>query len=493
VDKLNWVCAIYLGFLLLGIIWNLIWPIVSPPWTDWRRNHELSRWSFDPIPAPRLVVTLVHGTWAMTSEWTRPRLKFVKALERALAKRGATDVQFDRFLWSGGNTFAARKRAQDKLACHIRGIAAKHPDVPHYIVSHSHGGNVALAALRDLMEHGGDVPVQGVACLGTPFLIRARRDDPPLEQLLALGSGPFIATLLLALQLARDVDGLLRPGPFLTAGVAGAVVGMTAMYLAHIFAVRRAKPTLLRPKSLPKALADRLLIIRSRGDEAAAGLGIGYFVGWAVRRLWLWVYQHIYRPFDRVYKTSQRPRAVYAQRVAATTIAFIVLPIPFVTEYQEWLIAIWAELPVVIVVFILLVLLLWFCILGRPVVAAGLEMMFYVPLNLLLGVFAMPFAPELILSSAYLDISAEPTPVGRHLVLKLKGRPGDLKPRGPGGLSHSTYDDVLCPPAIACWICESNPASYPSTEDNQHEGDRRRDVLPSRAPEDTKRTVLAAT
>jgi len=75
--------------------------------------------------------------------------------------------------------------------------------------------------------HGGNVPVQGVACLGTPFLIRARRDDhdPPLEQLLALGSGPFIATLLLALRLmARDVDGLLRPGPFLTVGVAGAVV-----------------------------------------------------------------------------------------------------------------------------------------------------------------------------------------------------------------------------------------------------------------------------
>ena len=81
-------------------------------------------------------------------------------------------------------------------------------------------------------------------------------------------------------------------------------------------------------------------------------------------------------------------------------------------------------------------------------------MMFYVPLNLLLGVFAMPFAPELVLLSAYLDISAEPTPVGQYLVLELAGGTSDLSLGGPGGRSHSTYDDEKCPPAIARWICK---------------------------------------
>jgi len=121
--------------------------------------------------------------------------------------------------------------------------------------------------------HGGDVPVQGVACLGTPFLIRARRDDhdPPLEQLLALGSGPFIATLLLALRLmARDVDGLLRPGPFLTVGVAGAVVGLIAMCRAGVLA-KRANTDAAAPgtpaQGARRALVDDLRQCDQHEDE----------------------------------------------------------------------------------------------------------------------------------------------------------------------------------------------------------------------------------
>lgn len=332
---------------------------------------------------------------------------------------------------------------------------------------------------------GDDVRVQGVACLSTPFLIHAER-KPSRAQFVALGAGPFIAALLLALRLPRDVDGLLRPGPVLTTCVAGVVLGMIAMHWAPVLA-ESAKRTLLGPESLEKALADRLFIIRSRGDEAAAGLGIGYIIGRAIRWLWLWVYQHVSEPFARVYNALHARRAVFSlQWMTVATIAIIVLPFQFVTEYQGWLIAIWAELPVVIVVFIVLVLLLWVCILGHSVVGPGLEVMFYVPLNLLLGVFAMPFAPELIVFSPYLDISAEPTPVGGpYRVLAFAGRPGDLspagpgglKPRGPGGLSHSTYNDEECRREIARWICKSH-ASCRSMEDNQHEGDRGRDVLP---------------
>lgn len=99
-------------------------------------------------------MTLVHGTWAMTSRWTRPDdSEFVEKLRQELADRGETAV-FHRFLWSGGNTFAARKTAQDDLAIHIDEVATKHPGVRHYVVSHSHGGNVALATV---MAHKGPV------------------------------------------------------------------------------------------------------------------------------------------------------------------------------------------------------------------------------------------------------------------------------------------------------------------------------------------------
>jgi hypothetical protein len=447
VDTLSWVCSGYLAFLLLGIVWNLIGPIISRRRTAWRRNREEFH-SFDPVPAPELVVTLVHGTWAMTSRWTRPGSDFVVALQRALTKRGTAAVQFRRFLWSGGNTFAARKIAQDELARDLERAAIMHPGVPHYLVCHSHGGMVALASL---LVYRGPAPVRGVACLATPFLIGAGR-IPRLTQLLALAFVPFTATTLLGHRLTdQGADGLPRLGLFLVVVAAGAMVGMAAVYLAGVFAAR-ARPTLLPPTPLPDELASRLLIVRSRGDEAIAGLGFGYLVCWAVGRLWIGIARLVHLPFDRSFQMFfyRTPRAVVVQTIAATAIATIGLPILFASEYREWLKSIWHELPVVIGMFMLPGSLLWlFILIGRYFLAPALETVLYVPLTLLLGVFAMPFGPELILSSAYVDISAEPAPVGRHRMLELAG--------GPADLNHSTYEHPDCPLAIAGWMFDAEP------------------------------------
>lgn len=113
--------------------------MVSSWWTACRRGPEQD---FPDEEAPRLVVTLVHGTWGISSKWTRPDESFEIALRGELKKCGVTAVQFRRFPWSGGNTFAARKTAQAVLVEHIRKVAEKRH--AHYIVSHSHGGNVAL-------------------------------------------------------------------------------------------------------------------------------------------------------------------------------------------------------------------------------------------------------------------------------------------------------------------------------------------------------------
>ena len=235
-----------------------------------------------------------------------------------------------------GNSFAARKTARDELAVHIDKVAEKHPSVPHYIVSHSHGGNVALAALRapvgydlrmmpvaaadGLVNEGRNLVI--VALVGTDLHIRifdasGKKVVDKAES--ELVSGETLAALKkqLTLQLQKNFNQQTNDPVFY-----------------RLFDCIRSMSG-LNPIPAESGLSkeDKQKII---GDATSiAG-----------------------------HTPSQRPRAVYAQRVAATTIAVIALPIPFVTEYQEWLIAILAELPVVIVV-------LWLWIVGRRVVGPG--------------------------------------------------------------------------------------------------------------------------
>lgn len=92
---------------------------------------------------PHCVVTLVHGTFATDAEWTQPQ----SALSRHLTKALGCAVTFPRpFLWSGSNSHRARLVAGENLAEYLRDSIKQYPDSLHFIVAHSHGGNVALYA-----------------------------------------------------------------------------------------------------------------------------------------------------------------------------------------------------------------------------------------------------------------------------------------------------------------------------------------------------------
>src|SRR5687768_11431475 len=54
----------------------------------------------DPPAAPRLVVTLVHGTWARRANWTTSS----SPLCRTICEASPGPVRFEQFLWSGWNT-----------------------------------------------------------------------------------------------------------------------------------------------------------------------------------------------------------------------------------------------------------------------------------------------------------------------------------------------------------------------------------------------------
>ena len=112
--------------------------------------------------AAEYVITLVHGTWGDTKGWVARGSFLRRELERQLGS-----VAFRRFSWSGANTHAARIAGGANLARFIRDGHAESPDARHVIIAHSHGGNVALYALRDPAARE---VVSSIVTLATPFI-----------------------------------------------------------------------------------------------------------------------------------------------------------------------------------------------------------------------------------------------------------------------------------------------------------------------------------
>src|SRR6266571_3231628 len=81
-------------------------------------------------------------------------------------------VEFAQFNWTGKNKHSDRVSAGQQLELLLRERLAALPGSKHFLVCHSHGGNVGLMALRDpyIQER-----IAGVVCLNTPFVHAYRR------------------------------------------------------------------------------------------------------------------------------------------------------------------------------------------------------------------------------------------------------------------------------------------------------------------------------
>jgi hypothetical protein len=125
-----------------------------------------------------IFVTLVHGTWGrglfptliprLSSQprWFEEKSVFRTQLQTLL---GANDcpVVIREFHWSGSNSIAARQRAASTLAAELQQAKSQVPEYTHAVIGHSHGGNVALAALSKLGDAG---RTWLLVSLATPFL-----------------------------------------------------------------------------------------------------------------------------------------------------------------------------------------------------------------------------------------------------------------------------------------------------------------------------------
>jgi len=223
------------------------------------------------------IVVLVHGTFAADAAWVRRDSPFCRILRQTLGS-----VRICPFRWSGRNSHTARLKAAKGLAGFIDDLLDSYPNAKIHVIAHSHGGNVALYALRDDRLRK---VVAGVVFLGTPFVTVARRDISStlkaLQYAVPVGvSFPWIVALLLFLiYAARE---FARSGPIVLLSIMSVALAGTIFFAGRwwLHFLGRRLPQILQARqhaivdllTLPGVADVPLYTVRARRDEAATYL-----------------------------------------------------------------------------------------------------------------------------------------------------------------------------------------------------------------------------
>jgi len=254
-------------------------------------------------PPNSCIVTLVHGTWGGNSPFAAADGPVATHLKSALLP-----ARIESFRWSGRNRVSARLRAAQQLAEHIRFNAAKSPQAKQFLVCHSHGGNVALHALKDADI---DSLIEGVVCFSTPFICVSRRTDRNMNlfskalkillgfplSILAVAVIVFLAQFEFVQSMAQGLDHLaegMEVSPLMILLLAAATLIAIASLLVGPSLlvspiVERWIQLAVRHEDrlkLPDLGKERLLIVRTTADEASAAIAIPSFIGWLTSSLY---------------------------------------------------------------------------------------------------------------------------------------------------------------------------------------------------------------
>lgn len=197
----------------------------------------------------RLVVTLVHGTWARNAEWTRDDRPLSCAL------RGLGEIKIERLPWSGWNRFTARSAGKVKLQ---RLIDQSGEDARHFIIAHSHGGNLA----HDAVE-GREHRVLGVVCLNTPFFVALGRETSFMFEAVVMYIGVIVMWLSFGLWAAYSWPGVAAAGLLM-----GFAIVMSLVSKPLEAWISRRGELVRRKLTAPALTTTRILCLTTPEDEA---------------------------------------------------------------------------------------------------------------------------------------------------------------------------------------------------------------------------------
>lgn len=246
-------------------------------------------------------VILVHGTWARRSAWVFEGSSIVKKLQHEFP-----GSSIHRFMWSGHNRFEARQRAAESLQARILSLG---PDAVVYLVSHSHGGNVAWIAARNLPT------VRAIVAMGVPFLhIRELPKHHIPTQLLFCWSSFYL------LAIALHFYSAWLPTSLLFFFVLGSLA-MPLLLLARLTKSRMARylPAAAASSSASQtsAACPSLLALRLPSDEASLVLSLAESIYRVARQAFFLVFG-----LHRVVENS-RPAALAFIDGTATIASFV--------------------------------------------------------------------------------------------------------------------------------------------------------------------------
>jgi len=377
-----------------------------------------------------IIITLVHGTWARHTRWVQDDSRLCQQLRTRFGDR----LHLTRFPWSGWNQASARLSAAKRLRVHLQKLILDHPEAEHFIIAHSHGGNVAMYALQgDTLE----AKISGLVCFSTPFLhVYSREASRGGGETLRLGMLNAWPLFLIALLIA---SGQVKNS------AAPLVIGLLAILGCLLFILWETwSKQLAEQLQFPSMKHTRLLLLRATGDEASAALGGAGCFSWLSAFPIRLVNAISARPLRLIaqHATTIRARAgVVGIRIALLGSAFVVLDA--ISHVQSALrIHQWLGPPIAPV---------WFTYLTAPLAIyvgllfASLLAALLVPILLfLLGFMLLPFGWEVAIAAPFIETFAEATPPGTWNIIQLSRREC-LWPRDEesetGGLRHSAVYD----------------------------------------------------
>ncbi len=132
----------------------------------------------------RILITLIHGTFAKNNKWTNRNSVFRNRLKQEFGRHNIT-VEFKVFSWSGKNSHSDRLLEAKNLKEYLSDSNIN--SVDHYLICHSHAGNIVN--YTEKIYSAEEMRINGIVNLATPFLLIAKRN---------LGKSRLFLTYILA-------------------------------------------------------------------------------------------------------------------------------------------------------------------------------------------------------------------------------------------------------------------------------------------------------
>lgn len=190
--------------------------------------------SHDPDFKP-ILVSIIHGTFDIDHPWARVGATIPDHLSKSLGER----LVLREFNWTGHNAVSAREIASRQLADYLAETETHFPGCKHYLVGHSHAGNI----IRTALDRSATLP-SGVVTISTPFLRyipRRNFDDFGMATVAAHITIAVFGGLIWLATIAAYYEAVMNLAPhfFFSIGIAGIFILILLLPLYTIYRLAR--------------------------------------------------------------------------------------------------------------------------------------------------------------------------------------------------------------------------------------------------------------